>query len=237
MSGDMYVGAYWGPRKENSDQCADRLMACLNALCECDEGFTHWFERGKSRKDALSKAFDFRAKDNILRLLESGYHRHNPNRSDMDDLGFTFGLWNGDSDIRSASISVTCGSYVENPHLRNSVVIDFPKNLGNLADKDRCVQMLKSVVETWEPDWAGVISRFSRNTRPSNPELPFVDWMIYVNRIGIGPFMLPATATKMEVAGKGTIVIVQNHPIDPSNPADLLNVKAVSGSLSLTKST
>lgn len=234
MSGDLYVGAYWGPRQEDAGQCADRLTACFQGLHDCDKVFAKWFERGKSRREALKKPVDVRSKDIVRRLLEAGRHRRDLDRIVMDDLGFTVGLWNGGSDSRSVSISICCGLYSENPHLRNSVVIDLPEDLGSLADKDRCVQILKCVAKTWEPDWAGVISRTSRNARPFNPGLPFVDWMIYVNQIGIVPLVLPATATTMELAGKGTIVIVQNHPIDPANAADLSNVNAVSASLSLT---
>jgi hypothetical protein len=234
---DLYIGAYWGPRQESVAQCAERLMACLERLHDCDEVFSQWFEKGKSRKDALSKPFEFRAEDNVLRLLEASRHRHELDRSVMDDLGFMVGLWNGGSDVRSTSLSVTCGSYIENLNLRNSVVLDLPEELGGLADKDHCVQVLKCVAETWEPDWAGVISRTSRNARSFNPAVPFVDWMVYINQIGIFPAGLPATATKLELTGKGTVVIVQDHPIDPYKPADLSNVNAVSASLSLTEGT
>jgi hypothetical protein len=61
--------------------------------------------------------------------------------------------------------------------------------------------------------------------------------MVYINQIGIFPAGLPATATKLELTGKGTVVIVQDHPIDPYKPADLSNVNAVSASLSLTEGT
>lgn len=232
---DLYIGAYWGPRQESVGQCADRLMACLDRLRDCDEVFSQWFEKGKSRRDALALPIDLRSQEKTLQLLESGRSKRDLDRTTIDDLGFRVNLWNGQASTQSATISISCGIYAENPHLRNSVVLDLPEDLGGLADKDHCVQVLKCVAETWEPDWAGVISRTSRNARSFNPALPFVDWMVYVNQIGIVPAGLPARATKMELTGKGTVVIVQDHPIDPSNPADLSNVNAVRASLSLTE--
>jgi hypothetical protein len=224
---DFYLGAYWGPRQESIGQCADRLQACLERLRDCDEVFSQWYEKGKSRKDALKKPMDFQAKASLVRILDAGRHRRDLDRSVMDDLGFHVGLWNGGSDSRSASISVSCGSYCDNPNLRNAVVINLPEDFGGLADKDRCVQVLKCVAETWEPDWAGVISETSRNARPFNPAMPFVDWIFYINRIGIDRAKLPAAATACEVEGKGTVVIVQDRPIDPASQPDLANANAV----------
>jgi hypothetical protein len=231
---DLYIGAYWGPRQESVGQCSERLIACLERLRDCDEVFSQWFEKGKSQRGALALPFDSRSQEKTLQLLESGRSKRDVDRSTIEDLGFRVSLWNGQASTRSAMISIICGIYTANPHLRNSVVLDLPEDLGGFADKVHCVQVLKCIAQTWEPDWAGVISRKSRNSRSFNPELPFVDWMVYVNQIGIVPVGLPATATKMELAGKGTVVIVQDHPIDPSNPDDLSNVSAVSVSLSLT---
>ena len=226
---DLYIGAYWGPRQESVGQCADRLMACLERLRDCDEFFSQWFEKGKSRRDALALPFDLRSKEKTLQLLESGRSKRDVDRTTIEDLGFRIDLWNGKASTRAAAISVRCGLYAENPHLRNSVVIDLPEDLGGLADKDHCAQVLKCVAETWEPDWAGVISRTSRNARSFNPALPFVDWMFYINRLGIDRAKLPDSATAFEVDGKGTLVIVQDRPIDPVNRADLSNANAVAG--------
>jgi hypothetical protein len=224
---DLYIGAYWGPRQESVGQCADRLIACLERLRDCDEVFSQWFEKGRSRKDALKKLMDFHTKANLFRILEAGRTRRDLDRAVIDDLGFHVGLWNGGAETRSASISISCGIYAENPHLRNSVVITLPEDLGGLSDKDRCVKVLKVVADTWEPDWAGVISETSRNARSFSPALPFVDWMFYINRIGIDRAKLPTAATACEVEGKGTVVIVQDRPIDPASQPDLANAKAV----------
>jgi hypothetical protein len=231
---DLYLGAYWGPRQESIGQCADRLAAFLEGLCDCDDAFAQWYEKGKSRKSALRKPFNFRANKNVLNILESGRHCRDLDRSVMDDLGFHVGLWNGGTETHSVSISISCGLYCPNPHLRNSVVITLPEDLGGLADKDRCVRVLKIVADTWEPDWAGVISKASRNARAFNPAMPFVDWMFYINRIGIDRAKLPTAATASEIEGKGTVVIVQDRPIDPANEGDLANANAVATMFGIT---
>lgn len=231
---ELYLGAYWGPRQESIDECANRLMACLERLHECNDAFANWFEKGKSRKSALHNPLDFQSREKVLSILAAGRHRRNLDRSVIDDLGFHIGLWNGYSDFRSVAISVSCGLYCESPHLRNSVVLDLPEELGSVSGKDQCIKILNVVADTWEPDWAGVISETSRNVRQINPELPFVDWMFYINRIGIDHTKLPATATAREIEGKGTVIIVQDRPIDPACQHDLANANAIEMMLSIT---
>lgn len=231
---DLYIGAYWGPRQESVGQCADRLMACLERLRGCDEVFSQWFEKGKSRRNALSLPCDLQSQEKTMQLLDSGRSKRDFDRTTIEDLGFRVSLWNGQASTRSASISISCGIYNENPHLHNSVVITLPEDLGGLSDKDRCVKVLKVVADTWEPNWAGVISETSREARHHKPGTPFVDWMFYINRIGIDRAKLPAAATACEIDGKGTVVIVQDSPIDPASQSDLANANAVGSMFGVT---
>jgi hypothetical protein len=106
-------------------------------------------------------------------------------------------------------------------------VLDLPDELANAAGKDRCLAILTAVVDAWEPDWAGVISRISRNSRSPNPASPFVDWMVYINRPGINYSSLPSAATTSNIGGRRVVVVVQDRPINPASQADVENADAV----------
>ena len=80
---NLYIGAYWGSRQESVGQCADRLMACLLGLRDCDEVFANWFEKGKSRKTVFALTFDYLAKEKRLQLLLSGRNKRDLDRTIM----------------------------------------------------------------------------------------------------------------------------------------------------------
>lgn len=230
MSHDLYIGAYWGPRRESMEKCADRLLCCLRGISHCNDVFKRWFEKGRSRKSALKKEVDLESREQILRLLQSGRHRRDLDKSIIDDLGFHVEIWNGAEEKKAVPFSAICGSYNINPNLSNAVVLDLPEDFGEVAEKECCTELLAVVARAWEPEWAGVISRASRDSRPFDS--PFVDWMVYVNHRDVDQSKLPSTAYVHVIDRLGTIVVVQDRPIDPANPIDLSNVKKVSAAVS-----
>lgn len=224
---DLYIGAYWGPRRESDVQCAHRMTTCLQRLRNCDEVFSQWFQKATSRSNALTLPIDIGPQDAALSLFKSGRNRRDNDQTPIEDLGFRVSLWNGHKSTRSSAMSVACGIYADNQHLRNSVVLDLPDELANASGKDRCLAILTAVVDAWEPDWAGVISRTSRNSRSPNPASPFVDWMVYINRPGINYSSLPSAATTSNIGGRRVVVVVQDRPINPASQADVENADAV----------
>lgn len=225
---DLYIGAYWGPRKESSEQCADRLATCLKELASVSDVFSSWFEKGRSRRDALTHPIQ---QDGILALVKSGSNKRDSDKSAIEDLGFRVGLWNGASEEHSVSLSVTCGSYSQVAGLGNSVVLNFPENLGTLTKREQASEVLASIARAWEPQWAGIISRASRNARPFTPGAPFVDWMIYLSELGSAPSKLPASASVVSVDDLGIIIITQEYPIDANDQSHVQNVQAVEAAI------
>lgn len=225
---DLFIGAYWGPRQESAEQCAERLATCLKELATASDAFPSWYKKGKSRSDALKRPVQ---PDDLLMLVESGSNKRDNDKSVIEDLGFRVGVWNGASEERSASLSITCGLFAQNANLRNSVVLDFPEVLGDLGRKEGALQALVAVVRAWEPDWAGVVSRASRSTRPFTPGSPFVDWMIYLNCLDIGPSQLPSSASVVKLGDQGSIIITQDVPVDANDQNHVQNVRAVEAAI------
>jgi hypothetical protein len=227
MSQDVYVGAYWGPRQESIDGCADRLGRFFQDIARCDSVFKHWYDQGRSRKDALKRPIDVHSRDVVFQLLEKGRHRRALDRSLVEDMGFMIGLWNGQPDEKSLSLNVSCGMFADSSNLSNAVVLDLPEDLEKLADTNRLATLLEIMARVWDPEWAGVISRASREARGWKGGSPFVDWMLYLNRTGMDQTKLPPGASAKVIDNRGTILVVQEQPIDSSNPKDMANVNAV----------
>ncbi|MBI3862416.1 MAG: immunity 52 family protein [Planctomycetia bacterium] len=230
---DLYIGAYWGPRRESADQCADRLTQCLRSLANCDAIFRDWYKKGRANRTRLAKPVDWSSHDILVNLLNSGRSRLDSDHSVMEDLGFIVSLWNRAERLKASDFMARCGLYTCNPFLGNSFVLDLPKDLGTLAQKENLLKAFVAIVEAWEPNWAGVISRRSRDAREFVPGRPFVDWMIYVNRTDVDSSALPATASTKCLNEHGAVIVVQNEPINPDNERDLENVRSVERALGL----
>ncbi len=232
MSHCFYLGAYWSNRKESAKECADRLLLFLEALTQCDDCLAHWFGLGRSKKDALRKRVDVANRDQLLRLVNRGRNRADADGSVIEDLGFQFGLWNGADDDHSIGLSIGCGGYA--PRIPNSVVIDFPRDLGPLKDADKTRAVLTAVAQAWEPEWAGVQSDEATESRPFETGQPFVDWMIYMSRD-----LLPRSSTfhppnrAIALGNLGTIVVTQDEVPDPTSPEHVRNIDRARNALGL----
>lgn len=215
MSNRLELCAYWGPRRESIDECADRLLAFMRDLTRCDEAFSQWYERGWSRKDALKRKVDVHDRDRLVGLLEKGRNRGDFDKSVIEDLGFHIGMWNGGDSDKEVGFSITCGLYSEIVGVgSNNVVLLFPKDPGALVDPERASHALAVVVKHWAPDWGVILSNEARNVRDWWQK-PFVDWMVYVSQ-RVASVPSPSTVTHLE--NGGSLIVVQPSPPRVDDP-------------------
>jgi hypothetical protein len=101
-----------------------------------------------------------------------------------------------------------------------------------LSDEGKMATVLKVVVRNWEPEWAGVMSSESRETRGAKPGRPFVDWMIYLSDELLPEVpKLKAPARCERIDDLGTLIVVQPEPTDPTNREHLRNIERVQTAL------
>jgi hypothetical protein len=196
------------------DECADRLLGFFDMLTECDSRLAAWYGLGRSRKEALKKRIDVTSRAGILGILERGKHRGDIGRAVIEDLGFTFCLWNGAQEPCTADMSVSCGAYPPaDVSVLNCVAIDLPEELGPLADSKCMAQVLAIMAEAWHPDWGGVFSRIAATARDFKITWPFVDWMAYASEqlVPIPPH-LPPPAEVRTLPGLGILIIAREDP-------------------------
>lgn len=205
----FFLGAYWSARKESIEQCADRAFSFFQELTACDPLLAVWYEKGYSRKKALQKRANVENRNYLLKLLNHGRNR-DMDRVVIEELGFSFGLWNGGPEGKDASISVGCGLHPEPKiKLKNTVTLNLPEDLGELKQAERMSAVLAAVARAWEPEWACVTSEQAMETRNFITKAPFVDWMVYVSR---EIETVPHPSSVIKLPGIGSIMIVQPTP-------------------------
>lgn len=227
MSSRLALGAYWKPRRESIEQCADRLFVFMHALTLCDFAFSQWFKLGHSRRDALKGKVNVQSREELFALLDKGRHRRDIGKAVMEELGFSVSLWNGGEEGKDAGLSVKCGLYWVSPSpnasLSNCVTLDFPEDFGGLTNPANASRVLSVAASCWEPDWAGISSSESRSARDWWKQ-PFVDWMVYVPR-KIASVPPPSTVTHLE--NGGSLIVVQPNPPVLANPEDQARIRII----------
>lgn len=233
---DIYVGGYWSERKESARKCAVRLALFLQSLSECDSVFSEWYETGNTRRHALRRRVDCADPTALIKFMEGGRHLRDTSRTAIDDLGFHIGVWNGAArEEKEVGVSVTCGLYTPNPNLRNCVVINLPEELGELQSSKQMTKLLAGVAKSWDPDWAGVISRESRSARGFDPAIPFVDWMLYISHRLVPNPTVPEPCEVKPINDIGSLIVVEHEPPKADNPTHLQRVRMVESALGINK--
>lgn len=179
-----FVAAYWGARQENSVQCAHRLKSFLAELSSISDDFLmwKWVSTKKSQKTELS------AHEVSLELL-STFLKSGANRTDVDseeiaELGFRLMLWNGKSEVNSASLSIHCGMHSTSKGLSNAIFLEIPSGF-NIGDRTACRSLLLSFVNSWDPEWAALASFSERGKNELGA--PFLDKALYVSTLANDP--------------------------------------------------
>ena len=179
----FYLAAYWGPRAEGVEACAERLLQCVEDLRSLSDVMSSWFRKGASRSAKLAIAWEPSA---VVGLLRAGQNRKDSGGEVMDELGYRVGLWNGNVSA-PVSMSVTCGANPRTPGVMNAFVLQLPElelggpDVAGLYGGGRLRSGLRSVVECWDPDWAVVTSNSLRNAQGPLPRAPHVGWLTYLS--------------------------------------------------------
>ena len=224
MSGRRYeLKATWGRGKESAECCAEKLYNFLEAIKNCDDVFAKWYRLGRSRKEALRKPVKTGDMAELLSLVEKGRHWTDVGRKPMDQLGFGVEIWNGGEESRSVRLSVCCGLYSDVKGVgENLVILEFPHELGRLADPSAAVKVLLAAVKCWNPDWGAIytakIYSELRERGASDPYSPLVDWIVFVPEIIEN---VPPPSTVLRLEGVGSVVTVLPHPPRREDPEQM----------------
>jgi hypothetical protein len=226
MSSRFFLGAYWDSRQDSLEESTERVMRFLSGMAEIDPLLGRWFERGRSRKDAIAHPVDHHDRSRLQTLLLKGQNRYDDGGGVIEELGFGLGLWNGASqDEEEASLSIHCGCF--NDRIGNNVILDLPIQSENLGDADVACNLLALVAEIWQPKWAGIMSKRAMVERDFDADYPFVDWMVYVPR----EVQAVPSSSVVSVGEHGSIVIVQQDRPKGIDPEELQRIRHVEAAI------
>lgn len=231
MTSRFFLGAYWDARHDSISACTKSVSQLLNGMAAIDPALSHWYERGRSRKDALTSSVDSLESSQLEALLLKGRNRYDEGGGVIEELGYSLGLWNGAAgDEGEASLRVHCGC--SNNGIGNNVVLDLPMQSKNLGDAKSAASLLALVAETWRPRWAGIMSKRAMVERSFDADHPFVDWMVYVPH---AITTAPSFAAVLPLEGLGSIVVVQPEPPQGDDPEELRRIGQVEAVISAWK--
>ena len=183
MKESHYIGAYWGQRLESANECACKIVRFLDELGRLSEIWGNWFDKGTSKRAALSNPV-LPEVAGMERLLSTGVHFIDSVRA--SDLGYHVGIWNGVNGEHASSLSISCGGWFE--RVTNCVVLKLSQS-SLLTSEDTpsasLGRIVGALISTFDPDSL----RFSSNLLADRLGLFDVDpkpicdpgWVTYVS--------------------------------------------------------
>jgi hypothetical protein len=217
-----HAGAYWGPRKESAEECAQRTVAFLHMLASADPFLAQWYKPVRSRQKGLKPPLVPVDLPTLTEAFRRGVNREGRGPA-IESLGFNIGLSNGASNRAYAFLRIFCGAYSE--AVSNFCLLS-PIEPGPDADRVLSAPVLTSVVRSmvlaWEPDWAvATSSKLSEVLSDKDRTGAFVGWVTYLSRQrGVVP-PLPAPVRIEKVEDKGTLVTLTPDRLTADNPEHL----------------
>ncbi len=200
----VYAGAYWPARPESLEACTARLVASLGKLADIDDLLASWFFKGWRRASAQRP---FKGDpESVLQALAAGRNRRDGDGSVIEELGFSLGIWNGD-DADPVALSIRCG--MSSPRVPNAVVLKLPARSArsaNLHSRAGTTELLRALVQAWNPDWATVTSASLREAQGEGALSPVLGWLTYFSTTRGRIPELPDTFSVESIAGMGSIV-------------------------------
>ena len=149
MKHSLFVGLYWGSRKESISECSIRLSKFLIHLKELPL-FDQWYPKNKITKKLLYL-------DSKLLSEHFKQNKKDIGGDPISELGFNINFWNGNDEL-PISLSMTIGAYSK--IITNSVVIQFSslEIPSDIITETELENILLMAIDTWDPSHAVITS-------------------------------------------------------------------------------
>lgn len=233
MLEELFLSAQWRSRKESLHQCAARAWPFFRELGNFDSAFGQWAHGGHSRQDTLSRKF-LPNPEKFRDLLAKGRNHYDTDRRVIEELGYSFSLWNCLDEPESIHLRVGCGMYPP-PHvpfpnrcdIELSSVQNYEEN--KLMRAGTLLKLMEVIVRHWDPD-CGCVSTFQMDETalPERHEYTGLrpGWLNYISdKWGpVPPLGEPYEVTRID--GFGSLVVIEGiDMITVSNPEHVRMVR------------
>ena len=175
---DLFVGLYWGQRRENRKAVAKRLAQFFEII-RAEQRFETWYKLGISKKISLKDELDLTVAAVEKRLGDS----------DFVPEGFTFAAWNG----ADSSIETAVGAYDE--YLLNSLTISLPSEIPWSESLNLAKTVFKAGDIAFAPEWGVLTSDEWLDTYDLSVREPFCSVETYIGRKGLSEVAMKSFIT------------------------------------------
>jgi len=241
--GRSFFGAYWGPRPETVEGCADRIGRLIRGLEVIDVRLTGWRDKAETKSGALAQPVVTTDRQDLVARLKAGVTRDDTGTV-IETAGYSVYWWNGD-ERDSAAITLNMSLGRTSKQVPNSVVFQFPDptTVPSIYSARSASDLVLTVIEVFQPDRAVWLDDDSRAAQKGPDRvLPNgaramgrlvghpAGWATYLadsEPTAFNEHLLPPTAS-VERIGAGTLVLLGNDPANVS-VEDVLAVRAAMG--------
>ncbi|CAM3167317.1 immunity 52 family protein [Corallococcus soli] len=209
-----------------------RTANFLDLLASCDPSLAHWYKPVRSLKDVRKHPLMPPEVPTLAELFRRGVNRERGGPV-IEQLGYSLWFGNGGTGGDSVDLRITCGDYSgANP---NSCVMPLPRkgpDVARLLTVPVLTAVLRSMIHSWEPDWAFATSDAYEGTYPESDTSSFsLGWITYLSREQGAVPPLPAPVRIEPVEDRGTLIILTPERFTVAAPQHLALARDVRGLL------
>lgn len=224
MTEPFYVGAYWGPRAESIRIVCREAGWMLAASPVVQPAAGKLVREGPTPLGCQATSVEV-SPSTLRQLLEEGVNRRDSDGGAIGELGFSVGLWNGQSKV-PIGLHLTCGASTTSPGVMNSFVLDLPVPEGEateLYELGTARRLVEAVAAAWKPDWATLTSHGLHDALNPPPRQPVLGWITYLSRGR--PVPSHVGSARVEPYGHGTLMVAADS-VEAVNASELQRLAA-----------
>jgi hypothetical protein len=229
MPEGFFLRFFWGPRQEDVNRCARRLLRLLNGLKSVDPVFKGWKTDGmrKRKSDGPLEFTEKHLRPLVARGVTRGeFYPYRP----FEDLGYAVSLLT--DSYSGISLRVRFGCY--SVYVHNSLIMLIP-NEGTTGRRllrvGTLVEMCRLAAETMNPDVGQVTSMKLLNAQDESNGQFSVGWFTYVAH-RIRKRTPPVAGIEFVPVKKlGTTYIASRKRFSSDRPGDVERVQRLANAL------
>lgn len=140
------IAVHWALRRMDVAACSRLAHRHFALLGRASPNLADWYEKGARKR--LSPKVDVGSVDALERRLAKGLNRRDIDGAPISELGWSLGLWNGDTGGWSSSTAIHCGLFSRNPNLSNAASVSVDGDL----EASAAIALFRGLIEIWSPD-------------------------------------------------------------------------------------
>ena len=233
----LTLNAWWKPRPETADACAEHLQEMLVRLTCVHPVFNCWKKKAKTKKDAQKPFCAMPPEIAQLRTIVAANIMRDDSNKPWPELGYRISAWNELDKYHGLFFHAGVGAWNNNVPEPNNIFFQ----LGNAAPANEdllnyCIlrDILIAVTQSWGAEWA-TIERWDDDRRPKDEEgnlrRPWGGWITYLSPTYARLVMPPAAAINENLSHGGLLIAVTKDQFILDDPAQTAVYDAVQACL------